>query len=46
MGNTGAKLKIVTDFLFLGTKINVVGDCSYEIRGGLFLGQDSCDKPR
>ena len=42
----GAKLEIVTDFLFLGTKINVVGDCSHEIRGGLFLGQDSSDKPR
>ena len=26
------KVKIVTDFLFLGFKITVDGDCSHEIR--------------
>ena len=28
----GGKVKAVTDFLFLGSKITVVGDCSHEIR--------------
>ena len=42
----GGKLEIVTDFLFLGTKINVDGDCSHKIRRDLFLGQKSCDKPK
>ena len=32
-------MKIVTDFLFLGSKIIVDGDCSHEIRGCLFLGR-------
>ena len=27
----------MTDFLFLGSKITVDGDCSHEIRRGLFL---------
>ena len=26
------KVKVVTDFLFLGSKITVDGDCSHEIR--------------
>ena len=28
----GEKVKVVTDFLFLGSKITVDGDCSQEIR--------------
>ena len=28
----------VTDFLFLGSKVNVDGDCSHEIRRQLLLG--------
>ena len=29
----------VTDFLFLGSKITVDGDCSHEIKGHLLLGR-------
>ena len=32
------KVKIVTDFLFLGSKITADGDCSHEIRRRLLLG--------
>ena len=28
----GEKVEVVTDFLFLGSKITVDGDCSHEIR--------------
>ena len=28
----GRKVEAVTDFLFLGSKITAVGDCSHEIR--------------
>ena len=28
----GGKVEVVTDFLFLGSKITVDGDCSHEIR--------------
>ena len=28
----GEKLEVLTDFLFLGSKISVDGDCSHEIR--------------
>ena len=31
------KVKTVTDFLFLGSKITVNGDCSHEIKTYLFL---------
>ena len=34
----GEKLEIVTDFSFLGSKITANGDCSYEIKRRLFLG--------
>ena len=33
----GQKLKTVTDFIFLGSKITAEGDCSYEIKSHLFL---------
>ena len=37
MANIREKLDIVTDFLFLGSKITVDGDCSHEIRRRLLL---------
>ena len=33
------KVKTVTDFIFLGFKITVDGDCSYEIKRHLLLGR-------
>ena len=38
----GEKVVTVTDFLFLDSQITADGDCSHEIKRGLFL----CDKPR
>ena len=35
----GEKVEVVTDFLFLGSKITTEGDCSHEIRRPLFLGR-------
>ena len=35
----GEKVEGVTDFLFLGSKITVDGDCSHEIRRQLLLGR-------
>ena len=35
----GAKVEVVTDFLFLGSKITADGDCSHEIRRRLLLGR-------
>ena len=33
----GGKVEAVTDFIFLGSKITVDGDCSYEIKRCLLL---------
>ena len=33
----GEKVKVVTDFLFVGSKVTMDGDCSHEIRRRLFL---------
>ena len=33
----GEKVEVVTDFLFLGSKITADGDCSHEIRRQLLL---------
>ena len=33
----GETMEIVTDFIFLGSKITVDGDCSHEIRRYLLL---------
>ena len=33
------KVEVVTDFLFLGSKITADGDCSHEIRRQLLLGR-------
>ena len=35
----GEKVKVVTDFLFLSSKITADGDCSHEIRRQLLLGR-------
>ena len=35
----GEKMEAVTDFLFLGSKITVDNDCSYEIKRHLLLGR-------
>ena len=32
-------LETVTDFIFLGSKVNVDGDCSHEIKRHLLLGR-------
>ena len=40
----GEKVETVTDFIFLGSKITVDGDCSHEIKRCLLL--ESCDKCR
>ena len=39
MANRRGKVEVVTDFLFLGSKITANGDCSYEIRRHLLLGR-------
>ena len=38
MANRGKNVEVVTDFLFLGSKINADSDCRHEIRRHLFLG--------
>ena len=35
----GETVEIVTDFIFLGSKITADGDCSHEIKRCLFLGR-------
>ena len=35
----GGKVEIVTDFIFLGSKITADGDCSHEIKIHLLLGR-------
>ena len=35
----GGKVEVVIDFLFLGSKITVDGDCSHEIRRQSLLGR-------
>ena len=35
----GGKVETVTDFIFLGSKIIVDGDCSHEIKRCLLLGK-------
>ena len=40
----GGKVEVVTNFLFLVSKITVDGDCSYEIRRRLLLGRKAMTK--
>ena len=35
----GEKVETVTDFIFLGSKFTMDGDCSHEIRRSLLLGR-------
>ena len=35
----GEKVEVVTDFLFLGSKITVYGDCNHKIKRRLLLGK-------
>ena len=35
----GETVEIVSDFIFLGSKITADGDCSHEIKRRLFLGR-------
>ena len=44
MANRRVKVEVVTDFLFLGSKITVDGDCSHEIKRGLLLGKKAMTK--
>ena len=39
MANKWGKMKIVTDFIFLGSKVTVDCDCSHEIKRCLLLGR-------
>ena len=39
MGNGWANIEIVSDFIFLGSKITADGDCSHEIKRLLLLGR-------
>ena len=40
----GEKVEVVTDFLFLGSKITADGDCRHEIRRQLLLGRKAMTK--
>ena len=39
MANRWGKVKAVTDFIFLGSKITADSDCSYEMNSCLLLGR-------
>ena len=39
MAKDGETVEIVTDFIFLGSKITADGDCSHEIKRRLLLGR-------
>ena len=39
MAKEGEKVEVVTDFLFLGSKITADGDCGHEIRRRFLLGR-------
>ena len=41
----GGKVETVTDFIFLGFKITVDGDCSHEIKRCLLLGRKAMTNP-
>ena len=42
----GETMETVREFIFLGSKITVEGDCSQEIKICLLLGRKSYDQPR
>ena len=41
----GEKVETVTDFIFLGFKITVDGDCNHEIKRLLLLGKKAMTNP-
>ena len=41
----GETMETVTDFIFLGSKITVHGDCSHEIKRHLLLGRKAIMNP-
>ena len=41
----GETMETVTDFIFLGSKITVHGDCSHEIKRHLLLGRKAMMNP-
>ena len=42
----GETVETVADFIFGGSKITAVGDCSHDIKRCLLLGKESYDQPR
>ena len=42
----GETIETMTDYMFLGSKITVDGDCSHEIKRRLLLGEKSYDQPK
>ena len=40
----GGKVEVVTDFIFLGSKITVESECSHEIKRCLLLGREAMTK--
>ena len=41
MANNGDTMEIVSDFIFLGSKITADGDCSHEIKRRLLFGRNA-----
>ena len=41
----GGKVETVTDFIFLGSKITVDGNCSHKIKSHLLLGRKVMTNP-
>ena len=41
----GETIETMTDFIFLGSKITVDGDCSHEIKRNLLLGRKTMTNP-
>ena len=41
----GENVKTVSDFIFLGSKINVYNDCSHQIKKHLLLGRIAMTNP-
>ena len=39
MSNSGETVETVSDFIFLGSRINADGDCSHEVKRCLLLGR-------
>ena len=42
----GETMEVVTDFIFLDSKITADGDCSHEIKRHLLLGRKAMNQPR